>query len=241
MRDSFILKICLQIVVVVILILGICGYIVYHNRAVIADRLLDYTIQGMTGMTSTDKKGSSNWLTSLMDSGSDGVKNTMLQAVAKRGFGGNAEAGAPRVPGLATMADMLANGAGNGEMDINQMAQALVNSLGGQNNTNQQATAQYAPHDVNARDDKGRTLLMNVCRVDVTPKVIKMLLQYGADINAKDNNGRTALMYAAAFSDNPEVVRLLLERGAKAKIRDAKGKTAADYAKDEYVINMLSK
>ena len=49
-RDSFILKVCLQIVVVVILILGICGYIVYRNRAVIADRLLDYTIQGMTGV-----------------------------------------------------------------------------------------------------------------------------------------------------------------------------------------------
>ena len=46
----FILKVCLQIVVVVILILGICGYIVYRNRAVIADRLLDYTIQGMTGV-----------------------------------------------------------------------------------------------------------------------------------------------------------------------------------------------
>ena len=236
-RDSFILKVCLQIVVVVILILGICGYIVYRNRAVIADRLLDYTIQGMTGVVTADKKDSSNWLTALMDSGSNGVKNTMLDAVIKRGLGGGDKVG-QRTPGLATMADMLANGAGNGEVDINQMAQALVNSFNGQNG-NSQPVAQYAPHDVNARDAKGRTLLMNVCRVDVTPKVIKMLLQYGADINAKDKNGRTALMYAAAFNENPEVISLLLERGAKANVLDSKGKTAADYAKDEQIINLL--
>ncbi|MBR1600178.1 MAG: ankyrin repeat domain-containing protein [Alphaproteobacteria bacterium] len=237
MRDSFILKTCLQIVVVVILILFGCGYLIYLNRAVIADKLLDYTIQGMTGVISSKNQKSSNWLDALLNSGTDGVKNTMLDAVAKRGLSGNNTSG-QRVQGLATMADMLANGAGNGEMDINQMAQALVDSLG-INNNNKQQNRQYAPHDVNALDSKGRTLLMNVCRVDVTPKVIKMLLQYGADINAKDNNGRTALMYAAAFNENPEVIKLLLERGAEVGIRDKKGKTAADYATSKQIIELL--
>lgn len=237
MRDSLILKTCLQIVIVVILILCGCGYYVYANRAAIADKILDYTIQGMTGVVGSDKQNSSNWIDALFNSGSDEVKNAMFNAVAKRGLNGNGNSG-QHIQSLATMADMFANGAGKGEVDINQMAQALVSSLGGKNNG--ATTAQYAPHDVNARDTKGRTLLMNVCRVDVTPKVIKMLLQYGADVNAKDNNGRTALMYAAAFNENTEVIQLLLERGAKADIKDSKGKTAADYAKDEEIIDMLS-
>lgn len=238
MRNSFILKLSLIIIAVFILVLLGCGYYVYSHRAVIANKLLDYTIQGMTGTTNSDKKENASWLENLLNSGSGGVKNTMLEAVAKRGLGANSS-GSQKVPGLATMADMLANGAGNGDVDINQMAQALVSSFGGKKN-NAAPAPQYAPHDVNARDAKGRTLLMNVCRVDVTPKVIKMLLQYGADINAKDNNGRTALMYAAAFNENPEVISLLLANGAKANVRDVKGKTAADYAKDERIIYMLS-
>lgn len=238
MRHSFILKLSLLIIAVFILVLTVCGYYIYAHRAAIANKLLDYTIQGMTGVVSSDKKENSTWLENLLNSGSGGVKNTIFEAVAKRGLSGNSSGG-QKVPGLATMADMLANGAGNGDIDVNQMALALVNSFGGQKN-NENATRQYAPHDVNARDEKGRTLLMNVCRVDVSPKVIKMLLQYGADINAKDNKGRTALMYAAAFNENPEVISLLLERGAKANIRDVKGKKAADYAKDEQIIDMLS-
>ena len=234
MRNSLILKLSLIIIAAFILLLFGCGYYVYSHRSAIANKLLDYTIQGITGTASPDKKESSNWLENLLNSGSGGVKNTILEAVAKRGLGSNSS-GSQKTPGLATMADMLANGAGNGDIDISQVTQALVNSFSGQKNT-----ANMAPHDVNARDDKGRTLLMNVCRVDVTPKVIKMLLQYGADINAKDNNGRTALMYAAAFNENPEVISLLLANGAKANVRDIKGKTAADYAKDERIIYMLS-
>ena len=237
MRDSFILKTCLQIIVVVILILSGCGYLIYINRAVIADKLLDYTIQGMTGVVSSKNQNSSNWLDALLNSGSEGVKNTMFDAVTKRGLNGNNNSGQRQ--SLATMADMFANGAGGGDINIDHMAQALIDSFGGKNN-NQLQAAQYAPHDVNARDAKGRTLLMNVCRVDVTPKVIKMLLQYGADINARDNKGRTALMYAAAFNDDPEVISLLLERGAKVSVRDKKGKTAADYAKDEQISEMLT-
>lgn len=232
MRDSFILKTCLQIVVVVILIFAGCGYVLYLNREVIADKLLDYAIQGMTGVTADEESHGKNWVGALLDSGSDKVKNAMFDAVSKRGL--NGQSSVKRVQGLATMADMLANAAG-GEMDVNQMAQAVVNSLGVQNN----ASSAYSGHDVNARDSKGRTLLMNVCRVDVTPKVIKMILQYGADINAKDNNGRTALMYAAAFNRNAEVIQLLLDNAAKVKLRDSKGKTAYDYAEDEYIKNML--
>lgn len=232
MRDSFILKVCLQIVVVVILILGGLGYMIYLNRATIANKLLDYTIQGMTGAVSADKNDSSNWLDALMNSGSKEVESTILDAVVKRGLGGNNN------QGLATMTDMLAKGSGNGEANFNQMAQALVNSLKGQGNSSSKNS--LGSHDVNAKDEKGRTLLMNVCRVDVTPHVIKMLLQYGADINARDNNGRTALMYASAFNRNPDVIRMLLEKGAKANIRDNKGKKASDYAKDEIIIDILA-
>lgn len=232
MRDSFILKICLQIVVVVILILGGIGYLIYLNRTTIANKLLDYTIQGMTGVVSTNKESNSNWLDALLNSGSDEVKNTIFDAVAKRGLKSN------NTKSLTAMTDMLAKGTGNGEADFNQMAEALVNSLGiKENNYN---TTRQVSHDVNARDAKGRTLLMNVCRVDVTPHVIKMLLQYGADVNAKDNNGRTALMYASAFNRNPDVIRILLEKGAKADIRDNKGKKASDYAKDEIIIDILA-
>lgn len=237
MRDSFILKTCMQIVIVVILILCGCGYLAYLNRTAIADKLLDYTLQGITGTKTTEKQGNTDWITSLMNSGSDEIKDAMFNAVSRRGLN-MATKPVNRTQGLATMADMLANGAGSGETDLNQLAQVLVDSLRGEKETSDEPN-QTSVYNLNAEDAKGRTLLMNLCRVDVTPRVIKMLLQYGADVNAKDKNGRTALMYAAAFNRNPEVIELLLENGAKVGVRDVKGKAAVDYAVDEEIIEML--
>lgn len=238
MRDSLILKTCLQIVIVVILILCGCGYLAYLNRATIADRLLDYTLQGMMGTKIKEKQNDTDWLTSLMDSGAGEIKDAMFNAVSRRGLN-MATKPVNRTQGLATMADMLANGAGSGETDINQLAQVLVDSMRGGAITSGEPE-QTSVYNLNAEDAKGRTLLMNLCRVDVTPRVIKMLLQYGVDVNAKDKNGRTALMYAAAFNRDPEVIELLLENGAKVGVRDVKGKVAADYAVDEEIIEMLS-
>jgi len=237
MRDSFILKTCMQIVIVVILILCGCGYLAYLNRTAIADKLLDYTLQGITGTKTTEKQGNTDWITSLMNSGSDEIKDAMFNAVSRRGLN-MATKPVNRTQGLATMADMLANGAGSGEADLNQLAQVLVDSMRGGAVTSEESE-RVSIYNLNAEDSKGRTLLMNLCRVDVTPRVIKMLLQYGADVNAKDKNGRTALMYAAAFNRNPEVIELLLENGAKVGVRDVKGKAAVDYAVDEEIIEML--
>ena len=49
--------------------------------------------------------------------------------------------------------------------------------------------------NVNAKDDKGNTVLILAAFEGYT-KIAELLLQYGANINAKDDNGRTALSVA---------------------------------------------
>ena len=88
---------------------------------------------------------------------------------------------------------------------------------------------------------KMSTISMTAIRVDVTPKVIKMLLHYGADINAVDDNGRNALMYAVALNGNPEVVEMLLENGADGKHADDDGKKVIDYAQTEQMKKLIKK
>ena len=201
---------------------GIGGYVVYRNRAAIASKAMNYAMQSLTG---SPEDGTQTWLGALIEGdSSQDVKEALIKSVMKRGgklLADNQENNettdntVKRKPGLATMADMLVNGAGGEGADLGQMAQALLGSL-----TEKTATLQQCGNDINARDTKGRTLLMNVCRVDVTPKVIKMLLRFGADINAVDDNGRNALMYAVALNENPEVVEMLLENGADANHAD---------------------
>lgn len=224
--------------------LGIGGYVVYRNRAAIASKAMSYAMKSLTG--SADD-GSQTWLGGLLegDSAKD-VKNALIGAVLNRGkhtdsdqnTGSNSTGqGKTRRTGLATMADMLVNGVNDGEKaDLGQMAQALLVNLSGADTPTEPAV-----NDINARDTKGRTLLMNVCRVDVTPKVIKMMLRYGADVNAVDEQGRSALMYAIALNENPTVVEMLLEHGADANLKDMNGKSVWDYTKTAEMQELVEK
>lgn len=239
-----IIKWCTIIACILCIFLGIGGYVVYRNRAAIASKAMSYAMKSLTG---SPEDGSQTWLGGLLegDSAKD-VKNALIGAVLNRGKTSDsaqtaADAsvgqGKTRRTNLATMADMLVNGVNDGEKaDLGQMAQALLVNLSGA-----EKPVEPAAHDVNARDTKGRTLLMNVCRVDVTPKVIKMLLRYGADVNAVDEQGRNALMYAIALNENPAVVEMLLENGADANLKDMNGKSVWDYTKTEEMQELVEK
>ena len=129
--------------------------------------------------------------------------------------------------GIGSLLNMLGGEQGQ-NADLGALAHNFMSLLG---DNNQAQPENYAScNDINDRDQKGRTLLMNVCRTDASVKVIKMILQYGADVNAMDNNGRTALMYAAALNQNPDVVALLVAAGASKKARDYNGKSVFEYA-----------
>lgn len=236
------LKNTLIVLTAVVLIFVGCGYAVYVNRAKIISKVVDYTVQSITGVSdsSAQKDEASSWVGALIGSESENMKAAVWEAVAKRGFGKtNTQNSNSQKNTLATMAEMFMNGAiGEGNADIGQMAQALASTL--QKKSVSFDETQANVRDINACDNKGRTLLMNVCRVDVTPKVVKMLLRYGADINATDDNGRTALMYAGALNQNIEVVQVLLESGIKVDAADNQGKTAYDYATDPEIKELLS-
>lgn len=236
------LKNTLIVLTAVVLILVGCGYAVYVNRAKIISKVVDYTVQSITGVSdnSAKKEDESTWVSALVGSGSESMKTAVLDAVAKRGFGkAETQGKGSQKNSLATMAEMFMNGAiGEGNADIGQMAQVLASTL--KNNSASFDEQKENVKDINARDSKGRTLLMNVCRVDVTPRVVKMLLKYGADVNAVDDNGRTALMYAGALNQNIEVIQVLLDSGIDVEAKDNQGKTAYDYAIDSEIKDLLS-
>ena len=238
-----IIKWCVIVACILCVFLGIGGYVVYRNRATIASKAMNYAMQSLTGSA---EDGSQTWLGGLLegDSAKD-VKNALINAVLNRGKADSSQSATDEQntsnkahrTGLATVADMFVNGVNEGgKSDLGQMAQALLMNLSGA-----EVPTEPAVNDINARDTKGRTLLMNVCRVDVTPKVIKMLLRFGADINAVDDNGRNALMYAVALNENPEVVEMLLENGADANHADNQGQTVLDYAKIDEIRDIVRK
>lgn len=228
--------------IIVVLVL-ICGYVVYLNRAAIAGKAMNYAMQRLTGSA---ENGTQTWLGALIEGdSSQDVRNALIKSVLKREPEKSDTSGKQRKPGLATMAEMLANGAGD-NADLGQLAQAFLGGLGADAQEEKTQVSkcpepQDDVYDINARDTKGRTLLMNVCRVDVTPKVIKMLLRYGADINAVDDHGRNALMYAVALNENPAVVEMLLENGADGRLRDNDGKKVIEYARTSEMKNLIKK
>lgn len=125
------------------------------------------------------------------------------------------------------------------DFNLTQIAQQALTALNS-SQKNIYSKENNSVHDINARDKKGRTLLMNVCRTNASADVVKMLLQYGADLTAADNKGRTTLMYAVALNQNIDVIKLLLNSGANPKVQDKSGKTVLDYATTPEIYNLLT-
>ncbi len=76
--------------------------------------------------------------------------------------------------------------------------------------------------DVDARNEKGHTLLM-AAAWHQWPKIVRLLLSHSADPDARDKKGKTPLHYAAASS--VDSVKLSLAAGADATARDNEGKS----------------
>ena len=71
--------------------------------------------------------------------------------------------------------------------------------------------------DVNARDNMGRTALMEVSNSQDAPihlDIMQMLIDHGADVNLRTVENRSALRYAEAFKSSKKI-ELLRRAGAK--------------------------
>src|ERR1044071_5454728 len=66
--------------------------------------------------------------------------------------------------------------------------------------------------DVNARDERGTTPLLEAARYG-HDDICRILIAAGADVKAKDNDGKTALMLAVQ-NNHDDVVRVLKQAGA---------------------------
>ena len=79
--------------------------------------------------------------------------------------------------------------------------------------------------NVNAKDDAGRTVLMQVAYVENSNlEVITALIKAGADVNAKDKGGYTPLMSAASHY-NATAITVLIKAGADVNAKDNGGQT----------------
>ncbi len=83
--------------------------------------------------------------------------------------------------------------------------------------------------NVNARDNKGRTALMNAAGYGYE-NTVKLLIAHRADVNLSDNLGRTALMHAAA-GKYVDAIPHLLDNHADLYAKDHAGDTAFEIAK----------
>ena len=82
--------------------------------------------------------------------------------------------------------------------------------------------------DVNAKNKKGRTALMNAA-MGGYEEMMKSLINKGADVNAKDEKGRTALIEATK-GGYEEIVESLINKGADVNAEDKEGLTALIWA-----------
>lgn len=91
-----------------------------------------------------------------------------------------------------------------------------------------------AGDDVEARDDSGRTPLLEAAGGDWgNPTAVRVLLELGARPDEPDHGGTTPLMEAASLGE-VECVRLLLEAGADPSLRDGDGRSALDRAREHH-------
>lgn len=56
------------------------------------------------------------------------------------------------------------------------------------------------------------------------PKVLNLLLNFGANINKRSESGKTPLFYALKYNPNPEIALFLINQGADTNARDNFGK-----------------
>lgn len=228
------------VLLALILLISGVGYYVYNHRVELTEKAVSYAMNNIL-YAKPDDAERQDWINDVVVAGFKGISRSMQNA-----SGSNQKITASKLEfsgdNLSNIAGIFANTSGNQNENFNQLAQVLLQEFGGVHDSrisSSESANQHMGHDINARDAKGRTLLMNVCRVDVSPKVVKMLLKYGADIHAVDNKGRTALMYAVALNQNPEVVSLLIEMGADIKQTDSQGKSVFDYAEDAAIKDLL--
>ena len=96
--------------------------------------------------------------------------------------------------------------------------------------------------DIQARDRRGRTVLMSALQSRNVETVLE-LIEKGAEVNARDNVGGTALSRAAGPFGNAEVLKALLATKAEVNVADNNGMTpllwAARYGDAERIELLL--
>lgn len=85
-----------------------------------------------------------------------------------------------------------------------------------------------AGHDVNAKDDMGRTALHVVAAYGKIGDTLAHLLRAKPDLDVQDCEGMSPLM-CAAMMGNGDLVMMLLVVGADHTLRDCCGRTAMDW------------
>jgi ankyrin repeat protein len=74
--------------------------------------------------------------------------------------------------------------------------------------------------DINARDDKGNTILHET----ISTEAVQELLKLGANVNAKNNEGETPIFTTIDYAAMP----LMIGHGADLKLPNNKGQTVAE-------------